>query len=414
MDSSSRGSLGYSRATATAARGRGGVRQVQRTCRWAAPALAALAIGCSDLATQGPDVIRIGLAGPMDASYGRSVRAGAELAVERINERGGIDGRTVELVIRDDQADPARAIEIAGEFVQDPSVVGVVGHVNSGTTRAAAAVYNDPARPLLAISPTATSPELSEAGPWTFRVCATDLRHGPALAEWALEGLGRDRALVLYANEEYGRGILASFSEAFRAGGGTVVSDDPYLVGLLDSTEVLRPYLRRAMQRGANVLLLAGELDVAVPAVELARSMGFNGPMLGGDGLIGLEQETPAASDVYISTGFLPDQPGAEAQQFVQAYSDRFGALPSGDAALTYDAVTLLAVAIEAAGTDRNALRDHVASIGSSTPPFRGATGEIAFDENGDARDKTVAIGTVRNGRLVSAAAAGVADASAP
>lgn len=348
-------------------------------------------------------MIRIGLAGPMEASYGRSVREGAELAITHANSAGGVSGgRHVELVVRDDEADPARAIDVATEMVEDPSIVAVVGHVNSGTTHAASRIYNRAGRELLEISPTATSVELTGAGEWTFRVCATDLRHGPALAEWARE-LGHGRAAVLYANDAYGRGMLSSFASAFQNAGGTIVSGDPYLSALIDSVDLLRPYLDRALARRVDVLMIAGELDVGLPALQLARSMGFTGPLMGGDGLLGLEEEAPNATSVYISTGFLPDQPGEAAQRFVAAYRDRYGTLPTGDAALAYDATSLVLQAIDEVGDDREAVRDYVAQIGQGRPPFQGVTGTIAFDENGDVVNKEVAVGTIQDGRLVSA-----------
>lgn len=353
------------------------------------------------------EVIRIGLAGPMQASYGVSVREGAELAVEEANARGGIDGRRIELVVEDDNGDEARAIHVATRMVDDLSILAMVGHVNSGTTRAAARIYNDAANPLLELSPTATSAELSGAGPWTFRVCPTDLRHGPALAEWARRGLGYERAAVLYANDAYGRGMLESFASAFRNDGGSIVATDPYLPQLVDSLPLLAPYLERAAERGAQVFLIAGELDVALPALQQLRAMGFDGALMGGDGLLGLEEEAPNASGVFISTGFLPDQPGAAAQRFVQAYQERYGALPTGDAALAYDAVNVVLHAIDQGATTREAVRDFVAGIGSETAAYAGVTGSIAFDENGDAVDKDVAVGTIRSGRLVSARPAG-------
>ena len=374
-------------------------------------ALAALllpvaAVACERDGDSG-DAIRIGLAGPMEASYGVSVREGAELAVEEANARGGIGGRRIELVVRDDEGDEARAIEVASAMVDDPSIIAVVGHVNSGTTRAAARIYNDEARPLLELSPTATSAELSGAGSWTFRVCPTDLRHGPALAEWASRGLGRERAAVLYANDAYGRGMLESFASAFRNDGGRIVSSDPYLPQLADSMEMLRPYLQRAVAAGADVFMIAGELDVAMPALEQLRAMGYTGPLLGGDGLLGFEEEVPDASGVYITTGFLPDQPGEAAQRFVRAYQQKYGAPPTGDAALAYDAVNIVLLAATEAGARREAVRDFVAGIGGAEPAYAGVTGAIAFDENGDAVDKEVAVGTIRSGRLVSARPAG-------
>ena len=369
--------------------------------------LCTLLVACDRPSESSGDTIRIGLAGPMEASYGLSVREGAELAVEQANARGGVGERRVELVVLDDRGDEARAIEVATTFVNDPSIVAVVGHVNSGTTRAAARIYNNEENPLLELSPTATSAELSGAGAWTFRVCPTDLRHGPALAEWARTGLGRTRAAVLYANDAYGRGMLESFASAFRNAGGTILTTDPYLPQLVDSLDLLRPFLERAVARDADLFMIAGELDVALPVLRLLRSMGYDGPLIGGDGLLGMEEEAPDASGVYITTGFLPDQPGAAAQTFVQAFQERYGKLPTGDAALAYDAVNVALRAIAETDGSRRGVRDFVAGIGSATPAFAGVTGSIAFDENGDAVNKEVAVGTIRSGRLVTARAAG-------
>ena len=362
--------------------------------------------GCNREASAG-DIVRIGLAGPMEASYGISVREGAELAVEEANARGGIDGRRIELFVQDDRGDEARAIQVATLLANDPSILAVVGHVNSGTSRAAARIYNDESNPLLELSPTATSAELSGAGRWTFRVCPTDLRHGPALAAWARRGLGRSRAAVLYANDAYGRGMLESFASAFSNDGGVIVATDPYLPQLVDSMALLRPYLERAVTRGADIVMIAGELDVALPALRELRGMGFTGPLVGGDGLLGMEEEAPDARAVYISTGFLPDQPGTAAQRFVQAYQQRYGAPPTGDAALAYDAVNVVLHAIAQGATTRRAVRDFVAGIGTESATFAGVTGAIEFDENGDAVDKEVTVGTISAGRLVSARAAG-------
>jgi branched-chain amino acid transport system substrate-binding protein len=155
------------------------------------------------------------------------------------------------------------------------------------------------------------------------------------------------------------------------------------------------------------MFLIAGELDVALPALDQLRAMGFSGALLGGDGLLGLEEEAPDASGVYISTAFLPDQPGADAQRFVQAYQQRYDALPTGDAALAYDAVNVVLHAIGQGASTRAGVRDFVAGIGTESPAYTGVTGAIAFDENGDAVNKDVAVGMIRSGRLVSARPAG-------
>lgn len=351
------------------------------------------------------DVIVIGVAGPLQQPNGRSMRLAAVMAAEEVNARGGVRGRRVELRFADDEANPSKAPLVAQQLRDDPRVVAVIGHVNSAATLAAAPVYNDPRNGVVAISPASSSPLITTAGPWTFRVCPTDLQHGPVLARWAADRLGRRRALVLYSNDNYGRGVMQSFGAAFRERGGRIVSADPYLTALLQSDSDLDPFLRRAQLRGFDVLLVAGQADGGIRIIREARRLGFAGPILGGDGLTNVKDD-PAAEGVYISSAFLPDRPDPRARAFVEAYRRRWGESPDHRGAMTYDAFYLLMRAIEEVGPDRRAIRDYLAEVGRRRPPFVGVSGTIRFDENGDVVGKEVLIGIVRRGELVTAGTA--------
>ena len=159
--------------------------------------------------------IVIGIVGPFSQVRGRSMRLAAELAVREINDNGGVNGRPLRLSAVDDSAQTASAIRAATVLRDDPSVVAVVGHLTSGTTLAAAPIYHASNNPVVSISPSASNPAVSDAGPYTFRVCPTDAEHGSALAEWARTALGARRAAVIYSNDPYGRGIAEAFRVAF-------------------------------------------------------------------------------------------------------------------------------------------------------------------------------------------------------
>ena len=351
--------------------------------------------------------IAIGLAGPLQLSYGRSMENAAQMAAEEINAAGGIDGRPLELVIRDDEADPQQAIGIANEFMANGSIVAVVGHITSGATLAAAGIYNAAENGLLEISPTASSPLVTEAGEWTFRLCPSDLEHGPALAEWLRGRLGAQRANVLYANDAYGRGVRESFVDAFVAQGGAILGTDPFLpVYVAENATFFDPFIERAIARRSDAIVVGGLAPEAIEIIESARAHGFGGRILGADGLLGVEEAGEVAEGVYVSTPFLPDMPGERTQRFVAAYTERFGVTPDAYAALTYDGIHLVARAIAEEGADRAAIREWVAGVGSSRPAYDGVTGRIAFDVNGDVADKPVVIGVVRDGVVVSAEAA--------
>jgi branched-chain amino acid transport system substrate-binding protein len=329
---------------------------------------------------------------------------GAQLAVNQINAKGGIRGRKLELRIVDDSGNDDTAVRVAEQLYADPAVAAVVGHLSTGTSLAAARVYGAGARPVAMISPSASGPDLSGMSPYVFRVCPSDRQHGPHLARFAWQTLGARRAGIIYINNDYGRGIRGTFAGEFARLGGTVLEADPYI----PATSSLEPYLARMRRSGADVLVLAAERPGAELALREMRSLGLQWPVLGGDALTGIEADGALAEGIRLSSAYLPDRRDERNAAFVADYARAFpGQRPDHRGAGAYDSVLLLARAIGDAGADRRAVRDYLARVGrgGGQTPFEGVTGVIAFDGNGDAAGKTVAIGVVRNGRLVTEAA---------
>ena len=370
--------------------------------RLPSPAHAALCLGLllapllSCKGKGGP--IEIALVLPLEYPGVAPMVRGAELAVEEINAAGGIGGRRLMLTNHDDFGDPDSAVRVASIIVAS-SAVAVIGSAYSGTTIAAAAIFNG-ADPIVQLSPSASSPAVTEAGNWTFRVCASDLAYGAALARWAYDTLHLERAAILYVNDEYGRGVRRTFSNEFSRLGGGVVESDPFLA----EQPVVGPYLQRIRQEhDAQVLIVAANQAEGLPVLREIRKSGLGLPVLGSDGLVGIEAEGAVAEGLYVSTGYLVDSDTPANRSFVAAYTRRYPTvgLPDQGAAASYDAVRLLAVVFERVGDDRTLVRAALAQVGLSTPGFGGAAGEVAFDEHGDVPRHPVQIGIVRGGRLV-------------
>lgn len=346
----------------------------------------------------GSEPVRIGVAGSFTDPIGEPMKQAAELAAAEINASGGVGGRRLELVFRDDFSDPDSAVFVAGDLY-DSDVSAVVGHLYSGMTLAAAPIYNGGARPVVAISPSSSSPDISDAGDYTFRVCPSDEAHGTALARWVRHRLRLSRGAVLYLNDDYGRGIRQTFVSEFTKLGGDVQAVYPYLG---DRPEV-GPYLDRLSKGPApEFIVVAGNRGEAEEVVRQAQRRGLTMPVLGGDGLEGIEKAGALTEGVYVSSPYFATIPGEANRRFLAAFRRRYpGAdVPNQPAAATYDAIHLLGDVIASVGRDRAAVRRAVASVGSGTPAHIGVTGTVAFDRNGDVPDQQIYIGVVRHGTI--------------
>lgn len=321
-----------------------------------------------------------------------SARMGAELAQSEINASGGIDGRPLELLIRDDAADPEQAIDIAEEFVSNPEVVAVAGHVNSGTMTAAATVYE---KGLPALATSATSPSISRLGDWIFRVTSSDSANAVELSRLALQIA--EPTAILYENDDYGRGLSNSFRTSYEALGGEILESDPYLA----TTEDLRPYLERLRQQGVGLVFIAGLELGAARIIQQANELGLDTRFLGGDGLEGLVNMGEAYNGTLVGMLYHPDASPA-AREFAETFRGAYNRPPDSFAALAYDAVYLLRRAAEEGGASREEIREYLATVGrpGGSPAYEGASGTIRFDVNGDPLGKDFAVGVIQDGSI--------------
>jgi branched-chain amino acid transport system substrate-binding protein len=321
-----------------------------------------------------------------------TIYRGVELAIEQLNrDRGGKGSR---FTMRKTPDNVTGAIEIATLLRDDRTVVGVVGHPESGSTLDAAAIYEDSEhdgdRALVAVSPTATSPALTGRSDWVFRICPTDIAASAAAARYALDSLQARRAWIIYRNDPYGKDWTRAFVSSFRAGGGTVLHRDPYLAGITE-WDAYAAYIAREKP---DIILFPGSAEDAELAIRALRAAGVRAPILGGDAIAPLQMQAAEFAGVRYASFFQPQAATTEAgRAFVQAYRTKHGELPDQRAALAYDAAMIIGRAAVAAKGDRRRIREIVAMIGSSNATIHhGATGRIAFDSRHDVVGKTVMI----------------------
>ena len=325
----------------------------------------------------------------------QTIYNGVALAVDQLNQERA--GKGSLFVMRRTPDNVASAVQIATILRNDPSVVGVVGHPESGSTLEAAPVYEDREnggeRAVVAISPTATSPALSGVSPWIFRICPTDIAASAAAARFALDSLGTTSAAVIYRNDAYGKDWTKAFVSTYTAGGGKVVQRDPYLAGITEWDAYAAYTARLAPQ----VVLFPGSAEDAELLIRALRRAEVNVPVLGGDAIAPLATNAAEFAGVRYTAFFEPGAVTSNAgRTFVQNYRIKFGTLPDQRAALAYDAAMIVGRAALAERGNRERIRDHVAGIGASGKRvYDGATGRIAFDAKNDVVGKPVVMARI-------------------
>jgi branched-chain amino acid transport system substrate-binding protein len=321
---------------------------------------------------QNASTVKLGMAGPLSENYGMMTLRGAQLARDEINARP--DQRIkIQLDTADDGADGKRAAKIAQRFVDDPQVVGVVGHVTSGAMKAAAKVYDGS---LTAIATSASAAELTGISPWAFRVISSDSANGVTLARFA-NRLGKRRVAILYENSAYGRGLAESFRQNFR---GEVLSFDPIGEGRDQDFE---PFVAFFQQRKPELLFVASTEVSGLPLVRAIRAAGLSVDLMGGDGWTGMTLDPANAEGVYVGAPFTGEDTRPEARRFTERFRERYHMEPDGNAALGYDATQLFAAALRAVGGERARIQGYMTKLDARSA-LSGATGRVHFTSGGD------------------------------
>jgi branched-chain amino acid transport system substrate-binding protein len=324
----------------------------------------------------------------------QSIYNGVQLAVDQLNAQRNGKGSALRMIKgAPDVSDPIR---IAEALRDSAVVVGVVGHPESGTTLDAIGEYadtkNQGRNAVVAISPTGTSPALSGASKWLFRVCPSDVQTSRTAARFVLDSLHAARASVIYRNDAYGRDWSKSFSDEYRQGKGTVVERDPYLAGVTP-WDAYAAYIKKLHP---DVILFPGSTEDAVLALRALKAVGESIPLVGGDATSGLEANAAEFPNVRYAAFFLARRATSpQAKAFITAYRTAFKEDPDQRAALAYDAAMLIGQAALEVGADRAKIRDYIESIGNSRAAYEGVAGPIAFDANHDAKNKPVVMAQV-------------------
>jgi branched-chain amino acid transport system substrate-binding protein len=341
--------------------------------------------------------IKIGHVGPLTggiAHLGKDNENGARLAIEEANAaKIKIDGKDAKfvLVAEDDQADPKVGTTVAQKLV-DAKVAGVVGHLNSGTTIPASAIYNQAGIPV--ITGSATNPKLTEQGfKVVFRTVGRDDQQGPAIASYLAESNKPKLVAVIDDATAYGEGIANEVEKTLKAANIKVL---PREKGT-DKTTDWKAILTKVKGKKADAVFYGGMDATGGPLLKQGRELGIKAVFSFGDGACtdDMTKLAGAAAD-----GLLCSQAGLPAlaadKKFLDSYKKKFNVDPILYAPFTYDGANLLIEAMKKANSSDPS--KYLPELAKSN--FKGATGQISFDEKGDRKDAEMTIFTMKDGKL--------------
>ncbi|MEK6960356.1 MAG: penicillin-binding protein activator [Nanoarchaeota archaeon] len=326
------------------------------------------------------------LSGP-NAKYGEEIRQGIELAREELNSQGGINGRNVEVLYEDDQADPKTGVSAIQKLIDVEGVHVILGPWASGVALATAPIAEDKKVIMLA---EAIAPAISDAGDYIFRIQASAVYYSMAAAQY-LVSVNATNAAVLYIDNDFGRSFKDAFIKDFTATGGRIVADEPYDASVPD----FRTQLMKIKDSEPDAVMIIGYQETA-NAIKQMHEMGIKAQIVAGPPF-----ENPAiiealgklAEGVRYTYHYDPRDPNTK--DFAERFRARYQMESGGFAPLMYDGFKIVSEALKKCGEDTNCIKSALYDT-----RHNGVMGEISFDEKGDPH-MPIIMKTVRDGKFV-------------
>lgn len=329
------------------------------------------------------------------ATFGVSAHKGAELALEEINQAGGVLGQQVEAVWDDNGSVSDQSAKVASKLINQDKVNIIIGSLTSSNTIAMAKIADEAHVPML--SPAATNPKvtLNDDGsvrPYVFRACFTDDFQGEGIVDFAVNGpIKAKTAVVFYdADSDYSRGIYENVKLAAPKLGLQIVGEDSFLAS---SETDFRTKLNKFKALKFDVLIVPGYYNQVALIANQARELGIAQPLVGGDGWDSQDLWKVAGKNIegsYFTNHYASDDQDPAVQDFITKFKERNGGnVPDAMAILSYDATKLAADAITRA---ESISPDAIAKALAETQGFKGAAGAITINDKHNATKKLVVI----------------------
>lgn len=312
-------------------------------------------------------------------------------------EVGGTE-YTIQLVEVDNKSDKTEAVTAAQKLVSE-GVVGVLGSYGSGVSIAAGDIFADAGIPAIGCS--CTNPQVTSGNDWYFRVCFIDPFQGTVMANYAIQNGYSTAAVITQLGDDYSSGLGSYFKTAFESLGGTITSEQQFQTNQSD----FKAILTNIKSTNPDVIFAPSSITTAPLIIKQAREMGITSVIAAGDtweNATIIENAGADAEGVVLSTFFDEAAPANdEAASFVTGFKEYLTGIGESDiipavSALGYDAyLTLLQAIKDADSIDPAAIKEALVNV-----KVTGVTGEITFDENGDANKSLAFIKTIKDGKF--------------
>lgn len=355
--------------------------------------------GCSGNNTsKSNNVIKIGVLAPLtgtNAEYGKGFEIGTQMAVDRINAAGGINGRTLELIIKDSKGDQKESSDLARMFADDEEIMAIIGDFASGACMANAPIVD--AAQIVQLSPTASNPDYAAMSPFCFSIMGRQDGEAPFYAKYILNKyMGVKKLGVIYINSDWGKSCFDNFKKQCDVDGLEIVEavnyvqDEKDFSSLITKLKAANPEVICIMDQGAvpqviNQIRGSGWTDIPLTTLGPGTSQQL------------LDLAGANAEGLLLTSPFFFDADNAELNKWKDEFVSKAGFEPTIHPVCAYDCVYLLAEAIEACGNDvtRVNIRDNLQKV-----ELEGVSGPIKFNESGDITRQYLICG-VENGQYV-------------
>ena len=336
--------------------------------------------GCGNTPGGSGDEIVIGGLAPLTGSvaqYGVAVDNAVKMAVDDINDKGGLLGKRIKYISYDEKGDPTEATNAYTRLVDQDKIVALIGDVTSAPCEAVAQQAARDKLPM--ITPSGTSEAITTYGENVFRACFIDPYQGQLMASYASKKLNAKTAAILFDNgDPYTSGIADACEAAAKALGMTITNKEGYASKSTD----FNSQLTKIKAGNPDVLLLPVYYNDVVLIAKQAKDQGLTATLLGADGWDGVAAQLDAASADVVKNAYFCSQYSASSsdpalQNFLKTYKEKYNEEPNMFAVLGYDAMQIMAAAIEKAGTTNSAAV--IKALRETN--YKGLTGTTTFDD---------------------------------